>query len=468
MELTQTQRMEQKLALTQTMRQRLAVLQMPLVDLREYLQDAALSNPLLEAEEPEQEQPAAAPEPEEGAQPEDAGEDWPDADVTVRERADAPGAADPWDGGAPALENLPAPGESFADMLHEQLLRLRWLADDLVPLCDYLIECLNEKGWLDFPLQDIARECGVPAARMEQALYVVQSLQPTGVGARTLQECLVLQLAQSRDFSADTLHLVQEGLPLLAKRDYAGIMALLGCTRARAEAAARAVCALNPVPTRGYGSASPAAYAVPEASVTVQQGNLVLEMNRGFLPALRFQPGTAALLQQSGTAADLAYLKEETAQAKQLLQAVEDRGTTLEKLLRRLVQAQSGHFLRGEPLRAFTMSELAQQTQLNISTVSRALHGKTLSFRGRSVEVKDLFVSAIETAQGAFSSDGVRQKLAQFVRAEDPARPLSDEELRAALAAVQLPVSRRTVAKYREGLGIPSSGARRRGNAAAR
>ena len=152
MELTQTQRMEQKLALTQTMRQRLAVLQMPLVDLREYLQDAALSNPLLEAEEPEQEQPAAAPEPEEGAQPEDAGEDWPDADVTVRERADAPGAADPWDGGAPALENLPAPGESFADMLHEQLLRLRWLADDLVPLCDYLIECLNEKGWLDFPL----------------------------------------------------------------------------------------------------------------------------------------------------------------------------------------------------------------------------------------------------------------------------------------------------------------------------
>ena len=133
------------------------------------------------------------------------------------------------------------------------------------------------------------------------------------------------------------------------------------------------------------------------------------------------------------------------------------------RLLRTLADCQQGYFVRHEPLQPMTLTQLAEQLGLSLSTVSRAVQGKTIQFEGRSIPLRRFFTSAITAADGAsVSSENVRRHIVRFIQAEDPRKPLSDEALRAALEAVQLPVSRRTVAKYREELGIPSSSARRR------
>jgi RNA polymerase sigma-54 factor len=454
------------LALTQSMRQSLEVLQMDLPELRSYISEAALANPLLELQEAQQEQELVPP-----SRREENEDGWNETEPPAQQELSCtvtlsePGA---WSvsnseaGGSPfdcAIEQ----GESFSDQLHEQLAVLPRLEPRMRALCDYLVDCLNEKGYLDFDLGELAAECGETLFAAEQALYIVQSLDPAGTGARSLSECLVLQLSRGGSFNAFTLHTATQGLQLLAENDLDGLAELLACTRAQARAAADAVRALNPIPSSGYGRSGHTAYQIPEARLECRNGTMTLEMNRTFLPRLRISRETEKLLQDSGMPEDLRYLKENETKAKQLIQCVEKRGSTIERLLQAIVHRQEGYFCRREPLQPMTMGELAKELGLNISTVSRALNGKSILFDGQDLPLKKLFSSTITSAQGVtVTSSSVKRYLALFVKAEDPGKPLSDDELRLALEAVHLPVSRRTIAKYREELGIGSSSARKR------
>lgn len=469
MGLELNQRTEQKPVLTQSMRQSLGVLQMALPELRDYVQEQALSNPLLELEFSNE--VLFSPDSESsGTKGADYAENentvWNDPNVMVQRREEADGNLSGWNPSAPEhsfLENLAAPGENFTDMLHEQLLQFHRLDPGLMPLCEYLVQCLSENGYLEVDLIEIASELQVSLFQTEQALYVIQGLQPTGVGARTLTECLILQLAQGKDFNAQTIRLVKEGLPLLAKNDIAGIARLIGCSKAQAQQAADAVRQLNPIPSRGYNNGVKTEYQIPEARLRIERGQLVIERNSSFTPQIRFSVDTYTLLKESGTPADLDYLKKQSANAKQLIQCVENRNNTIEKLLKTIVQHQIGFFYRNETLHPMTMSQLATELGLNVSTVSRALQNKSITFRGKTIQLKNLFTSSITTSEGSeISSSSVKRQIERFVQAENPAKPLSDENLRMALETVRLPVSRRTVAKYREELGIPSSNQRRK------
>lgn len=467
MELLQQQ--EQKQVLSQSQRHSLEILQMPVLELQEFLQEKALDNPLLDLELPQE---LHLPDPADQTAEERRGE-------TDRWEATGSESAAVWD--LPAGEGLgswnrggdgdwdpmatltdPADrGESLAQALHEQLLHLPGLTDGLRRLADYLADCLNENGFLEFRLEDLAAEQGVSVFDMEQALYVLQSLQPTGVAARTLPECLVLQLAQTRDFNEYTVRLVREGLELLAKNNMSAIARLLGCTQAQAQAAAKAVRALNPRPAQGYGT-GPLAYQIPEAVFRRENGQVSIELERRLVPRLHLNEQNCQLLQASGTPEAKTYLKERKAEAQQLLRAVDERENTLVRLLRQLAQDQREFFLQGGPLKPMTLTRMAQTLGLSLSTVSRAVQGKTLQFEGKSLPLKSFFTTAVPVEGGTVSSESIKRQLLRFVQAEDPAKPLSDEALRAALEAVNLPVARRTVAKYREELGIPSSSARRR------
>lgn len=469
LEPSQIQNMEQRLILTQSMKQSLQVLRMELPELREYLFEQAIPNPLVEIED----SPGMSlPSPEEEdrlSELGDAADSGDDGFPAWESGSGSRSEASVWDGWDTAsrevsLENLSAPNDSFFDMLHEQLLQMPGLGEELKKLCEYLIQCLSDNGYLEFDLSEIAAEINVPLFKMEQALYAVQSLQPTGVGARTLAECLVLQLAQSKDFNPYTIGLVKNGLPLLAKNDMEGLAKLLGCSREQARKAADAVRRLEPIPSRGYGTDGRTPYQIPEATLHQEGNRILIEMNRGFLPQMRISAEISTILKKSGSAEDLAYLQQQISQARQLIQSVENRESTIERLLKTIVQRQSGYFLSGEPLVPMTMSQLAGDLGLSISTVSRALQGKSVVFHGKSYQLRKLFATGISpTAQsGPISSDSVKRQIQRFIHAEDPAHPLSDEKLKAALDAVQLPVSRRTIAKYREELGIPSSSERRR------
>lgn len=479
MQLTQSQRPEQKQILTQAMRQSLEILQMPLPELGAYLQEQVLANPLLALDEPAD--APARPE-EHGQHSAESSPDTPDEAEGDRFESAASEAAALWDAphlqqdmpAAPwsaadsgdtwdAVANLPdTAGESLPDTLREQLLRMPHLTEEVRVHCLYLAECLDENGFLPFGLEELAAEQHAPLFVFEQALYVLQELQPAGVGARTLEECLLLQLARTSDFSAHTVRLVREGLPLLAKNNMPGLARLLGCTPAQAAKAALAVRALCPRPARGYGK-SRVVYAVPEAVLSVGGGAVHIEPNRRLLPRLALHAESCALLRESDDEQAQSYLRARNSEAKQLMRCVADRETTLLRVVSALTQLQAGYFLRGEALRPLTLAELAEHLSLSLSTVSRAVQGKTVLFRGKSVPLKALFSTAIPAAGSEVSAESVKRQLRLFIDAEDKAHPLSDEALCAALGGVQLPVSRRTVAKYREELHIAPSAQRKRG-----
>lgn len=442
------QRLEQaqKQVLTQAMLQSLHCLQMPALELREFLHEAALSNPLLEVEDA----------PYDGPQPE-ALEAVPETGVPIERREQLI-----WEGGGEGTADFTAclsHPETFQEYLNAQLGQSASLDGRMLALCRYLVGCLNSAGYLDCELSELARELDVPEPELEQALFAVQALDPPGVGARSLSECLLLQLAQGRDFSEANIHMIRFGLPLLAERDYTGLTKLLGVSAAEAHRAGDAVRALNPIPSRGFSSGRGAALIAPEAVVRRSGGGLAIEMNERLVPRVSLNREYCALVGDPGCQEAQLYLKEKLAEAKNLLNNLENRHETLFRLLRALVREQEGYFLRREDLLPMTMEQMARRLDLNVSTVSRAVKDKYIQFDGRIFPLRTLFSAALPTGG---SAEAARSRLRRFVEAESPQRPLSDEALAQALAGVGFPLSRRTVAKYRGELSIPPASQRRR------
>ena len=467
MEIRQSQKQTQQLMLTQAMRQSLHILQLPLLELREYVTEAAAENPLLEVDCPEGEV-ALVPEREEGFEPDNP-----------HNPEDFFGSAEPWAGhwqtggsqrradeGQPLdageLADRSAREEKLSDVLNEQLLGLG-LPRQTEEICRYLIDCLNGDGYLDFPLEELAREMGCTVFAAEQALYFLQSLQPAGVGARSLQECLILQLARGKDFNADTLTLVKEGLPLLARHDMAGLEKLLKASPARVRAAAAAVAALEPLPARGYGASGPTHYILPDATVRRTRTGLTAELNSALEPRARLDEENCRLLRESRDPGSAAYLKSHLAAAGDLIQGLENRKSTLQRILNCVLEGQKEYFLSAAPLAPLTMEQVAERLGMNVSTVSRAVQGKYLSFGGGVLPLRSLFSVALPGSAGSgLTPASVKLQLRALVEAEDPQKPLSDEALAQVLAQKGMEISRRTVAKYRQELEIPSSAQRRR------
>lgn len=453
MKLEQTQSLAQKLVLTQNMRQSLDCLQLSAPELSEYVQEIALSNPLLDVQAPtyyETQLPSeTAPSEREAAE--------------VRE-------SDAWQGVSAGRGGGDTPSDftaflvrekTFRDHLNEQIGQMKLVDDALLRLCRFLIDCLDERGYLDCPLEDLAREFDLPLFSLEQALFAVQMLDPPGVGARNLTECLTLQLAQSRSFDERALTIARDGLELLSRRDYNGLAALLGVSTGEAKEAAAKILALNPIPSRSFAGSEQIAYVAPDAEFSVQQGQLVIELNERILPRLSVNAEYAALMNTSDDPEVQRYVKEKLSEAQALIKGVHTRCDTLVQMLTLIGREQHGFFCGGEALLPVTMQQLSEKMGVSTSTVSRAAQNKYIQFQGRIIPVRSFFTTAIRP-DAAVSSHAVKQRLQSLIRAEDPAAPLSDESLRLALSALGIEVSRRAIAKYRSEMDIPSSSQRKK------
>lgn len=434
--------------LTQSMRQSLQFLQMPALELGEYLQNAALSNPLLQMEEGSRQ----------NAEPLFAASGG-ERIASGFERMEF------WNGqDAPSVDFTAffTRPESFAEHLEEQLGQMKPLDVETGSRCRFLVGCLNSLGYLDCPLEELAEETGQTLFDMEQALFVLQSLDPPGVGARSLSECLLLQLAQSDHFTQTNIHLIRFGLPLLARRDLAGLAALLGVSREEAKQAAEVIWSLNPVPSRGFYTEEASGWIQPEAVVRCAGGRILVDMNDHLLPRMTLEPEYCALVGRPEYGEIQPYLREKLGEAKTLMSNLQNRTDTLSRLLCTVVQLQQEYFLHGADLKPMTMRQLADQMELSASTVSRAVNGKFIQFNGRVFPLRSLFTSALQTADGgAVSTETAKQQIQRFIEAEDGRKPLSDQALSEALTDVGIVLSRRTVAKYRVELGIPGAGARK-------
>lgn len=444
MALEQRLEQSQRLILTQTMLQSLELLQFSSTELQAYLQEAALSNPMLSVED--------APAPDTGSV-----ELLREREYTAFSQASTAGEDE-----RPDFTAFYARPRSFTDHLKEQLGQMKLLDEETLARCLYFVDSLSSSGYLDCPLEELAQETGQSLFDMEQALFVVQSLDPIGVGARSLSECLLLQLAQGRDFTERNIHLICSGLPLIAKRDLRGLASLLHAPAEEIERSIETIRALNPIPSQGFLTEQGCGYVRPEAVIRCEEGRVVVEMNDRLLPRVQLDPTYCSMLtSEDGEARE--YLTKKQAEAKALLANLDNRAHTIARVLCAVAQVQEAYFLHGGDLAPLTMQQLADTLGLNVSTVSRAVKGKYVQFGTSVFPIRELLTAPLQAAAGAVSVEAVKQRIRRFIAAEDPQKPLSDETIAQALDQAGIQISRRTVAKYRAEMDIPTAAGRKRG-----
>lgn len=335
----------QKIKLSSAVYQSLFMLQLSALDLETYIQERALENPLLDVDFPLHDSDLNAPSLVKES-----------ADIEVLGNSEnqffySGDASDDWgisDAHDFALYNVPdAYKLSLSDYLSSQLRQSKQIDEKMLNLCLYLVNCMDERGYMDCPLEEIAEEVGCSVYDVEQALFAIQMLDPPGVGARNLSECLVLQLSQSSHFNALTVHIAQEGLFLLASHNYAELSKRLHTTQKAVRRAADIIASLNPIPSRGFGNHEYVNYCIPDASIYAEHGQLVVELNRRVLPQVSINREYCALLDTDASPEIQQYVRENFNAANKLIEGLQKRSDTLEQLLKILVAYQRDFFLNG-------------------------------------------------------------------------------------------------------------------------
>lgn len=366
---------------------------------------------------------------------------------------------------------------TLQDFLHAQALRLRCSADDRSALY-FLIESLNDDGYLEDPLLELAQNLA-PQAEPDQieliehhlkvALGLLQSLEPVGVGARDLCECLVLQLramAQAQDHRQETnlaRRLCLEGMDLLARRDIKRLVALTGATAEQVRDAMALITTLEPKPGRRFVDVE-RNIVVPDVLVTRVRAQgmekFQVHLNPDVLPRLQVHSIYAdALKNHRSTGSEAAQhqaLQQRLQEARWFIKNVRQRFDTILRVSTAIVERQRSFFVHGElAMRPLVLREIADELGLHESTISRVTTAKYMATPFGTFELKYFFGSGLGTDSGGnASSTAVRALIKQFVAAENASKPLSDNQLADMLKEQGIECARRTVAKYREALRI--------------
>lgn len=442
--LAQTQSQQQ--IISASMQQSLSVLQLPLNGLQDYLTDLLLENPLVDLN---QLNPNVTESFSSG--------DW--SASGIRRNSDSDSDQDQM------LQNSPdvALEETFVSHLKQQLPQIsRYLPKRYLPICEFLIESLDSRGYLDDPVDLLAPICGVSTEDMMQALYAVQSLSPTGVAARSLEECLMLQLAEGPHFNRCTLAIIQHHLEQLARQDFSAIAKELDITRAEAEQYYHIIRSLNPIPSNGFRSTDITVhYIIPEAYVEVQDGTCSVQYNRNACPTLAINPDYRELYEQTEDVKTKEYLTKQYNQVKKLQSDLDRREDTILRVIRHILQVQHDFILKRIPAPLpLSVQDLADVLEMNPSTISRAIKDKYISISGQIVPIKHLLSAQIGKGIPV-SRMMLKFCMTKLIDAEDKAHPLSDQSLTDALQTMGISLSRRTTAQYRDEFEIPPASRRR-------
>lgn len=447
MELQQTQTQK----LSQRQLYSVELLRLSTLELEAYVRDLAQENPLVELEE-------TSPAP----QAEDRG------DLLGRLRWLEDNDRQNWfyqrfsDEELDPLARIGTGGgleETLVSFLSRQLDRLK-LEEETARLVRYLIYCLDDDGYLRTPLEELSRHGAIPLPGLERALSVLKTLEPAGVGAAELSECLELQLERIGE-TGPALTIVREHLEALARRHDRVIAAKLGITPAQVEEARKTIRELDPRPGAVFQRTEQVCYTQPDLVVEEQEGRLVVKSARGERPPFQVSRYYQKLLGQTEDREVREYLSEKLRQAENVLWASRQRGSTLLRCAQVIVERQSDFFRFGpEALRPLRMGEVAQELGLHESTVSRAVREKYLQCSRGLYPLSWFFTRSAGTGE-SLSGTAARKLLLRLIDGEDKGKPLSDQQLSEEMAREGCPISRRTVAKYREELGIPSAAGRK-------
>ncbi|MGC2786053.1 MAG: RNA polymerase factor sigma-54 [Roseiarcus sp.] len=493
-------RQGQAMVLTPQLLQAIKLLQMPNLELTQFIENELVSNPLLERAE-EREEPSREPVELPGGFAEAPAEpgDWAaetletdagrlaanlgtevdnafDADRTAPPPQSAPGdglSAHSWtgvgagghEGGeAPDLEAYVAESMSLRDHLERQAAIL--LSDPVERMIGVaLIDGLDEAGYFVGSFAEIAERLGADAQRVEAVLLRMQTLEPTGVFARSLAECLAIQLKE-RDRFDPAMQAFIENLPALAKRDFPLLRRACGVDDEDLRDMLAEIRRLEPKPGRAFGD-PPVAPAIPDVHVTAAPDfGWRVELNTRALPRVLVNEVYAAEIRRGAKRdEDRQYVSTQLQAANWLTKSLEQRARTILNVASEIVRRQDSFLLEGvSALRPLNLKMIGEAIGVHESTVSRATAHKFIQTPRGLFEMKYFFTAAIASSEAgqSHSAESVRQRIRQMIEDEDPDEVLSDDVIVERLRKADVLVARRTVAKYRDSLRIPSSVERRK------
>ena len=332
-----------------------------------------------------------------------------------------------------------------------------------------IIDAVNEEGYLTTSVEDICLAVDneeVQEEEVEAVLHRVQQFDPTGVAARDLRECLLLQLdqlAEETPWLSQAQQLVGEHFDLLASQDQTQIKRRMKLSDEELSEINHLIRSLNPRPGTAIADAEPQ-YVVPDVFVSKKNGKWEVELNPSITPKLRINASYAGLIRRADNSDDNTYLKNHLQEARWFIKSLLSRNETLLRVATKIVEVQRSFFEYGEEaMRPLVLRDIAEALDMHESTISRVTTQKYMHTPRGTLEFKYFFSSHVGTAGGGeCSATAIRALIKKLVAAEKPNKPLSDNKIAGILAEQGINIARRTVAKYREAMAIPPSNERKR------
>lgn len=465
MELTQRPELRQRVTLSPQVYQGLNILAMPIADLEQLIETELLENPVLEVEEPEDE-PADTDEYDERATTEEDERAW-DEWLDLYDDLDSVDTAAPRDPNQEAVNSEDYVGgiKTFDEYLIEQVGMLD-VSEEARRAAIAVIGSLDNDGFFVGNCTEIAAIAEVDSATAEEGLRLVQQLDPPGVAARTLSEALKIQMEFLGMDEPLLEKIIDSHLDDVAANHFRKIARALRVDEDEIRRLVELLRTLNPRPAGAFSPGPSPGYIVPDVTLRRFGEEWLIIPNNESVPVLRVSPRYRAML-RSGAGTDeetRRYLKDKIRSAESFIKNVDRRKDTVSRITEIILEVQREFFEDGKGLlRPLRLEDVAVELGVHLSTVSRGVTGKYMATPYGLFELKHFFSGGYRTKTGMdVASTSIKQRLKEIVLQEDPAKPLSDQRLAEMLSDEGVTVARRTVAKYREELGIDPSWARRR------
>jgi RNA polymerase sigma-54 factor len=483
------QRQTQSLVLAPQLRQSLKILQVAALDLRSVIQEELQSNPALEElpmegvsldreasgdgeAGPSADDSGNSPDPtpaEDSREEMDFSKEFEiltKLDQDWRDHLASAGGVQPY-----TSEDAERRQHLFDSLVSETSLQEHLLqqaefanpAPGVLEAIRYLVGSLDDRGFLTQPVADVALQGGLPLDQVQEALRLLRTFEPVGIGAASIEECLLLQLASKGRGDSLAARILREHFALLARRRIPEIARKLGAHADDVQVAIEEIGALDPAPGRRFAEDSNRV-VVPDVIVERDGDGWAIHLNSDYIPRLRIS-NTYRELIAKGTLSrqERDYLRERIRSGKFLINSIEQRQQTIERITREILRVQQAFFEHGvSQLKPLTMTQIADAVGVHETTVSRAIANKYIRTPHGVFDMKFFFTPGYQSEGGAaVSNKSVKEMIAELVALENRAHPHSDQELVALLKEKGIEIARRTVAKYREELGLLPSNLRR-------
>lgn len=438
---------EQKLIMTQQMQMSIKILQLSSFELQEYIEKEIQENPLLEAKYDKKEDKL----------------DYKDIIKYLEFDDYTHNNYIKNDDEEISPFNFISNKKSLKEYLKEQIAEFDE-KDCTKHICNYIIENIDSKGYLGVSTEDISKEIHIPLSVVENALVIVQSLEPYGVGARDLKECLKIQLYQRKIEDCKLFQIIDNHLEDIAENRYNVIGKSLNITAMEAQRYGDIIKNLQPKPSSGFYTGEEVNYIIPDAYIKKIGEKYYIIMNDDLVPKLMINNLYKGIINKNEDKSAVEYVKNRLDSAAFLIKSIENRKSTIYRVLESILEMQREYFDYGEKyLKPMTLKEIADNLNMHESTISRAIRDKYIHTSRGTIKIKSLFTTSIQgTSNDNMSSINVKKLIFNLIDKEDKKNPLSDQYISDELRKSSVNISRRTVTKYREEMGIKSSKGRKR------